>query len=113
MPSAATRARDEALVARLRAVDGEVWLPSRPWYARLAGKRPLAGEMGASDIAPTGVRVVGLDEALRTRRFAVVVVDDPHDAVLAPLFARSSATPVNGGRDVVGIRAPAWWLVPR
>lgn len=113
VPTREARARNEALIARLRAVDGDVWLPTRPWYARLAGKRPLAGEMGAVDVAPTGVPVTGLDEALRTRSFAAVVVDDPFDPLLRPLFARSTATRFDGARDVVGKRRPTWWLAPR
>ena len=86
MPSAESRAKEAALIARLRAVDGEVWLPTRPWYARLAGKRPLAGEMAAVDLGPTGVPIAGFDAALRTRRFAAVVLDDPYE----PLLGRSS-----------------------
>jgi len=113
VPSADARAREAALIARVRAVDGEVWLPTRPWYARLAGKRPLAGEMAAIDIGPTRVPVVGLDEALRARRFAAVVVDEPYEAVLAPLFERSTATQVEGARVVVGTRRLTWWLTPR
>ncbi len=113
LPSAEARALDEALVARVRAVDGAVWMPTRAWYARLAGKRPLAGEMGATDVAPTGVRVAGLDDALRARRFAAVVVDEPHDEVLEPVFKRSTVMHVDGARDLVGIRRPTWWLTPR
>ncbi|MCA1665372.1 MAG: hypothetical protein LC659_14100, partial [Myxococcales bacterium] len=113
VPTAEARARDEALLARLRAVDGDVWLPSRPWYARLAGKRPLAGEMAAADLAPTAVAIVGFDEALRARPFVAVVVDDEHDARLAPLFERSTATRFDGAATVVGERAPTWWLTPR
>ncbi|MGZ3407604.1 MAG: hypothetical protein ACXVAN_14240 [Polyangia bacterium] len=113
VPTAAARAKEEALVARVRAVDGEVWLPTRPWYARLAGKRPLAGEMGASDLAPTGVVIAGFDEALRAHRFAAVVLDEPYDALLGPLVARSTATALDGAPTVVGGRRPSWWLVPK
>ena len=113
VPAPDARAREEALLARVRAVDGEVWLPTRPWYARLAGKRPLAGEMGAVDIAPTGVPVPGLDEALRAHRFAAVVVDEPHEPVLEPLFARSTVTRVDGARVILGPRRLTWWLTPR
>ncbi|MCU1279150.1 MAG: hypothetical protein JWM53_2696, partial [bacterium] len=113
LPTAEGRAREEALVAQVRAVDGEVWLPTRPWYARLAGKRPLAGEMGASDVGPTGVVIDGFDEALRARRFAAIVVDDPYEPVLEPLFARSTARRIEGARVVVGKRRPTWWLTPR
>jgi hypothetical protein len=111
-PSAADRARNEELLARLRAVDGEVWLPSRPWLARRAGKQPLAGEMEAVDVGSTAHPLVGLSEALRTRRFAAVVIDEPHEALLKPLFDRLRASPFEGGVDVVGVRRPTWWLEP-
>ena len=114
IPSADDRARNEALVARLRAVDGDVWLPTRPWYARLAGKRPLAGEMAASDLAPSGVAIAGFDEALRSRRFAAVVLADPYETLWAPLVERSTSSRVDAAHDVVGgTLAPGFWLLPR
>jgi hypothetical protein len=113
MPTAEARAKEEALIARLRAVDGDVWLPTRPWYARLAGKRPLAGEMAASDLTPTGKIIDGFDDALRTRRFAAVVLDEPYDVLLRPLVARSTVTPIDGARTIAGVRTPTWWLEPK
>jgi hypothetical protein len=91
-----------------------VWLPSHPWYARLAGKAPLAGEMGADDLGLAGVDVRGFDDAVRARHFAAVVVDEPVNPRLAPLFARSTATRLLGPpRDDSNRRRPVWWLVPR
>jgi hypothetical protein len=113
LPSAESRAKEAALIARLGAVDGEVWLPTRPWYAQLAGKRPLAGEMAAMDLGPTGVPIAGFDEALRTRRFAAVVLDDPYEPLLEPVVARSTAAPLDGARVVIGTRRPSLWLTPR
>jgi hypothetical protein len=113
LPTAEARAQEEALIARVRAVDGEVWLPTRPWYARLAGKRPLAGEMGAVDLRATGVAIPGFDEALRSRRFAAAVLDEPHEDVLDPLVARSTSEAIDGARVVVGKRRPSLWLTPR
>jgi hypothetical protein len=112
-PTADDRAREAALIAEVRAVDGEVWLPTRPWYARLAGKQPLAGEMAANDIGPSGVPIPGFDDALRARRFAAVVIDEPYDVLLQPLFARSTVRPIDGARTVAGVRRLSWWLVPR
>ncbi len=113
IPTAEARARETALVARLRAVDGDVWVPTRPWYAALAGKQPLAGEMAAVDLATTGVSIEGFDDALRSRRFAAVVLDTPYEHVLAPLIARSATMPIDGARTVVGNRRPSLWLTPR
>ena len=113
VPTAEDRAREAALVARVRAVDGAVWLPTRPWYARLAGKTPLGGEMGAVDVTPTRVPIPGLDEALRSRRFAAVVVDEPYEPVLEPLFARSTVQAIDGARLVAAPRRLRWWLTPR
>jgi hypothetical protein len=113
MPTRAGRAQEEALIARLRAVDGDVWLPTRPWYARLAGKRPLAGQMAAVDVRPAGVPIAGFDDALAQRHFAAVVVDEPYAAVLAPVFARLRAERIDGAALVVGRCRPAWWLTPR
>lgn len=113
VPQAADRAAADAFIARVRATPGEVWLASRPWYARLAGKTPLAGEMAASDLQPTGVAIAGLTEAMQGRRFGAVVVDEPHEPVLEPLFARSAAQPLDGPHDRSGIRAVRWWLTPR
>ena len=114
LPAAEDREATAQLIARLRAVDGDVWLPSHAWYARLAGKRPLAGEMGADDLALAGVSVRGFDDAVQTRRFAAVVVDEPVNLRLQPLFGRSTATQLLGpARDDSNRRRPVWWLVPR
>lgn len=114
VPTAADRAAGERLVARLRAVRGDVWVPSHPWLARQAGKRPLAGEMALADLAATGVPIAGMADALRARRFAAVVLDEPLAPSLRPLLARSSSEPLDGPPTCVGgARRPAWWLVPR
>jgi len=113
VPTAAARAKEAALIARVRAVDGDVWLPTRPWYARLAGKRPLAGEMGVLDVTPTGVSVPGFDDALHARRFAAIVVDEPWHPLLRPLFDRSTMTRIDGAPTVAGDRRLTYWLEPR
>lgn len=113
VPGADDRARDQKLVDRIRATPGAVWLPSRPWYAHLAGKRPLAGEMAWLDLAPTGVPIAGFDDALRTGRFAAVILDDPYAPALEPLVARSTVERIEGPPDVVGMRRLWWWLTPR
>jgi hypothetical protein len=114
LPSTEDREATARLIARLRTVDGDVWLPSHPWYARLAGKRPFAGEMGADDLGFAGVPVAGFDDAVRARRFAAVVVDEPTSARLEPLFERSTAVRLLGPpRDDSNRRRPVYWLTPR
>jgi hypothetical protein len=113
LPTPSDRAAGAAFVARVRATPGEVWLVSRPWYARLAGKTPLAGEMGASDLQATDVPIAGFAEAMQARRFVAVAVDEPHEPVIDPLFARTAAQSLDGPRDLSGIRVARWWLTPK
>nr|HEX4318822.1 hypothetical protein [Kofleriaceae bacterium] len=66
------------LIADIRAIDGEVWVPSHPWYAVLAGKAPHVHRMGIKDVTdrePKPVR--GLESALRDHAFAAIVFDAP------------------------------------
>lgn len=54
LPSAEDRAAGDKLIARLRAVDGDVFMPSHPWYPRLAGKRALyVHRIGIKDVTWT------------------------------------------------------------
>lgn len=81
MPTDRDVAAGDKLIARLRALDGEVWMPSHPWYLVLAGKQPHVHRMGVKDVtwrqprAP-GQIIDGLDEALRSHRFSALVLDD-------------------------------------
>jgi hypothetical protein len=114
LPSTEDREATTRLIARLRAVDGDVWLPSHAWYARLAGKKPLAGEMGADDLGFAGVTVAGFDDAVLARPFVAVVIDDPINPRLQPLFGRSTAVRLLGPpRDDSNRRRPVYWLTPR
>jgi hypothetical protein len=70
------RAGDE-LVERIKAVEGEVWVPSHPWYAHLAGKRMYVHRMGVKDVTARKPRpILGLEEALRTHRFDAIFLDN-------------------------------------
>jgi len=111
IPTTADRAAGAALIHRLAAIDGDIWVPSHPWYAHLAGKRMYVHRMGIKDVterlrgarwgwlheimawARSGVlpprEIVGLDQALRESRFAAIVVDSPNDVHLWPAVARS------------------------
>lgn len=65
------------LIATIRDLPGEVWVPSHPWYAHLAGKRMYAHRMGIKDVTWRKPRpVAGLDRALRERRFDAIVLDN-------------------------------------
>ncbi|MEZ4366753.1 MAG: hypothetical protein R2939_10760 [Kofleriaceae bacterium] len=89
VPTAADRAAGDALIAELAAVDGEVWVPYHPWYARLAGKAPMVHRMGLRDVTARKPRpVAGVDDAARRQRFAAIVFDNrpPFDDL--PAFAR-------------------------
>jgi hypothetical protein len=80
IPTAETRRLGDALIARLRASDGEVLIPFHPFYAHLAGKRTYLHRMGVLDVWRAGLGTpAGLAEALATHRFALVIVDDKLD----------------------------------
>ena len=77
IPGEADATAGRRLVARLAAIDGDIWIPSHPWYAQLAGKAPHVHRMGIKDVTHRQRRTVaGLDEALRDHRFAAIVLDN-------------------------------------
>lgn len=65
VPTQADAAAGERLLERVRALPGEVWMPSHPYYLVLAGKRPWVHRMGIKDVTWRQSRqVLGLTEAL-------------------------------------------------
>ncbi|HEX4418398.1 MAG TPA: hypothetical protein VH165_10890 [Kofleriaceae bacterium] len=79
IPSDADTAAGDRLVARLRTIDGDVWMPSHPWYLHYADKPPHVHRMGIKDVTTRQTRVIeGLDAKLRDRGFAAIVLDN-HD----------------------------------
>jgi hypothetical protein len=77
IPTQADRDAGAALIARIHDVDGEVWIPSHPWYATLAGKRPWVHRMGMKDVTSGGKwRVAGVIDMLRNHRFAAIFLDN-------------------------------------
>ncbi len=40
IPKAADAIAGDKLIAQLHDIDGDMWTPSHPWYAVLAGKMP-------------------------------------------------------------------------
>jgi hypothetical protein len=102
VPTAADRAAGAALVARLASVPGEVFVPSHPWYAVLAGKRPFVHRMGVMEtmyrprvagrvnrLPARAQEVVGLGEALSRGLFDLIVLDDRWSEHEFPALATS------------------------
>lgn len=80
-PTAHDRAAGDALIQTIASLPGEVWVPSHPWYGKLAGKQPWAHRMGIIDVTSHRAgtpprRVAALAEALRARGFGALVLDD-------------------------------------
>ena len=125
LPSAADVEAGETLVARLRAVEGEVWIPDHGYLAELAGKRALAHGMTLVDLLNSSERAVAqrvmdeLQRALEEKRFAVIVLDQDWSGDL-PLLSRNYAreertyadpqtfVPVTGAE-----RRPRYWYARR
>ena len=76
LPSAADRERGDALVARLAASPGDVFVPDHSFYPHLAGKPTFLHAMNVADLQGAGLRVPhDLVEQMRQKRFSLVVVD--------------------------------------
>jgi hypothetical protein len=77
IPTDADVAAGDRLIERIRSIDGEVWMPSHPWYAYMAGKTPRVHRMGIVDIiTPKPQPIEGLDEALQKKAFAAIILDN-------------------------------------
>ncbi len=77
VPTAEDVAAGDRLIARLRTIEGEVWMPSHPWYLYMAGKTPRVHRMGIRDVTTRSPRVVeGLDDTLKKHAFTALVLDN-------------------------------------
>ncbi len=77
IPTEKDRSAGAKLVERIRSIEGDVWMPSHPWYLHLAGKTPHVHRMGIKDVTARQPReVIGLDDALRTHAFSALVLDE-------------------------------------
>ncbi len=87
IPRTADRLAGDRLIERLYALPGDVFIPSHPWYAHLAGKPLYTHRIGIMDVTtppapghpalpPRAREVEGLEAALRGARFSAVIVDD-------------------------------------
>ena len=76
LPAADDRTRGDALLARLAAVPGDVFVPDHSFYPHLAGKTTRVHAMNLADLVGAGMRVPrDLVEEVRQKQFSVVVVD--------------------------------------
>jgi len=77
IPTAADVAAGGRLIERLKSIDGDLWMPSHPWYLVLAGKSPHVHRMGIKDVTTRQTRTIdGLDDKLRNHGFAALVLDN-------------------------------------
>jgi 4-amino-4-deoxy-L-arabinose transferase-like glycosyltransferase len=71
-----------AFIAKLKAVNGDVFVPNHSFYARMAGKAPHAHRMAIDDVLrgdPHGeglVLAASIRAALARKRYAAIVLDD-------------------------------------
>jgi hypothetical protein len=76
LPSRADRVRGDALVARLAAAPGDVFVPDHSFYPHLAGKPTRLHAMNLADLQGAGLRPPrDLVEEVRRKVFSLVVVD--------------------------------------
>ena len=76
-PAPEDRRRGDQLIARLRGEDGPVFIPFHPFYARQAGRPTTLHAMNLADLNTTGLGTPrDLVEAIRSRRFSLVVLDE-------------------------------------
>jgi hypothetical protein len=126
IPTAADRQAGAALIARLRALPGELFMPSHPWYPHLAGKPTFTHRMGIMDVTyrpppsagkkplrPEAREVAGLAEALRARRFGAIVLDDRYEAWELPGLTESYQPDELLGRDAAPRVVSGARTVPR
>jgi 4-amino-4-deoxy-L-arabinose transferase-like glycosyltransferase len=81
LPTAADRRAGEDLVAAMRAIPGDIYLPYHGYLPTLAGKRSYAHAMAIWDVArgrnerATAKLLSEITGAIRQQRFAAVIVD--------------------------------------
>jgi hypothetical protein len=81
VPSARDIKAGEQIVESLRRVPGEVWIPSHPYLARMAGKHGHTHQLAMVDVMRPGqtpeyhLLADSLRTALREHRYAAVVLD--------------------------------------
>lgn len=100
-PNPAMRAQGDALINRLRQVDGDVWVMLHPYYAWLAGKTPAVHIQSLWHARERGTQPLPVDlvARLENQTYALIVSDDSQyferDPALQALLA---ANYVEAGR---------------
>jgi hypothetical protein len=114
LPSAADREAGDGLVARLKSIEGDIFIPHHGYLTRLAGKRDFAHTLAMDNVyldddGPARRELEsGMRAALQEKRFAAVLLEsdgrygvailNSYDA-RENLFARDDVFwPVTGGR---------------
>jgi len=126
VPTATDRPAGDALVALLRATPGAVFVPFHPFYALRAGKAPSLHAQNLADI--NAIPDLGtpreLIEAIRTRAFALIVLDVEGEGPAAEAEAMGQfprlagnyeiAERIDGPRVITGAPVrPSLLLVPK
>lgn len=77
IPTARDRRAGDALIAELRTIKGDVFMPYHPWYPVMAGKPLFVHRMGLMDLTYHNKwQVAGLRQAFLQHQFAAVVLDN-------------------------------------
>jgi hypothetical protein len=102
IPNPRDRAAGEQIIASIRRVPGEAWVPSHGYLAVRAGKKHYAHELALLDVLKTRDTpqlrrlLEKIRAAVRERKFAVIVLDhqlwlrdivEPHYTLVAQMFA--------------------------
>ena len=89
LPASSDRVRGDALIARLAAARGDVFVPAHSFYPHLAGKTTRLHAMNLADLEAAGMKVPwDLVDEIRQGRFSLVVVDREAAAATADPAAR-------------------------
>ena len=75
LPSSQDRIAAARLLSEIESLPGPVFIPFHPYYGVLAGKQPFVHRIGLYDIEATLGKPDWLAQAIRTQKFAAIVLD--------------------------------------
>ncbi len=108
LPTAADREAGVALIEKIQAVPGEVFMPTHSFYPVLAGRRSYLHQMAVDDVLRGKSGLIGavlhqeIKRALRQRRFSLVITDNDFFGE----DVRASYRPVQKAFDREGVFLP-------